>query len=70
MMKRLKGLNDTIAEIETEIKKKPNLFLISTLKRLKLCRDYDLDNIVEKIARVHDEKQEARNSGFKGYGIP
>ena len=49
MKKRLKCLDDTIAEIEREIEKNPDRFLISTLERLKLYRDYGVDSLVEKV---------------------
>jgi hypothetical protein len=39
MMKRLKDLNSTIADIEAEIKKNPHPFLLTTLNRLKIYRD-------------------------------
>ena len=63
MKKRLKCLEDTIAEIETEIEKNPDQFLISTLERLRLYRDYDVDSIVE---RVQVETKKQLNGGFRG----
>ncbi len=70
MKKRLKCLDDTIAEIEKEIEKNPDRFLISTLERLQLYRDYDVDSLVEKVVRVQGENKRQRNNGFRGYGIP
>ncbi len=70
MKKRLKCLEDTIAEIETEIEKKPDQFLISTLERLRLYKDYDVDSLVEKVVRVQVEKKKQLNSGFRGHGVP
>ena len=70
MKKRLKCLDDTIAEIETEIEKNPGRFLISTLERLRLYKDYDVDSLVEKVVRVQVEKKKQLNGGFRGYGIP
>ena len=49
MKKRLKCLDETIAEIEKEIEKNPDRFLISTLERLKLYRDYSVDSLIDKV---------------------
>ena len=70
MKKRLKCLDDTIAEIEREIEKNPDRFLISTLERLKLYRDYSVDSLVEKVVRVQGENKRQLNYGFRGHGIP
>ena len=70
MKKRLKCLDDTIAEIEREIEKNPDRFLISTLERLKLYRDYGVDSLVEKVVSFQGEKQRQLNYGFRGCGIP
>jgi hypothetical protein len=70
MKKRLKCLEDTIAEIETEIEKNSDQFLISTLERLRLYKDYDVDSLVEKVVRVQVEKKKQLNDGFRGYGVP
>jgi hypothetical protein len=70
MKKRLKCLDDTIAEIEKEIEKNPDRFLISTLERLKLYRDHGVDSLVEKVVRVQGENKRQLNNGFRGYGIP
>jgi hypothetical protein len=70
MKKRLKCLDDTIAEIEKEIEKNPDRFLFSTLERLKLYRDYGVDSLVEKVVRVQGENKRQLNNGFRGYGIP
>lgn len=69
MKKRLKCLDDTIAEIEREIENNPDQFLISTLDRLKLYRDYGVDSIVDKVVKVQGEKKKRLNYGFRGYGI-
>jgi hypothetical protein len=69
MNKRLKCLDDTIAEIEREIEKNPDQFLISTLERLKLYRDYGVDSIVEKVVKVQGKNKKRLNYGFRGYGI-
>lgn len=49
MEKKLKTLDDTIAEIEAEVEKNPDRFLVSTLERLKQYRDNDVEHIIEKI---------------------
>jgi hypothetical protein len=43
VMKYLKDLDSTITDIETEIKKNPHPFLFSTLKRLKIYRDNEVN---------------------------
>ena len=70
MNKRLKCLDDTIAEIEREIEKNPDRFLISTLERLKLYRDYGVDSLVDKVVKVQGENKKRLNYGFRGCGIP
>ena len=70
MNKRLKCLDDTIAEIEREIEKKPDRFLVSTLERLKLYRDYGVDSLVNKVVKVQGENKKRLNYGFRGCGIP
>lgn len=47
MMKNLKDLDSTIADIEAEIKKNPHPFLLSTLKRLNVYRDNEV-NVFER----------------------
>ena len=47
MMKCLKDLDSTIADIEAEIMKNPHPFLLSTLNRLKIYRDNEV-NIFER----------------------
>ena len=68
MNKQLKCLDDTIVEIETEIEKNPDRFLIFTLERLKLYRDYNVERGVEKVVRIHEDKRQVQ-CGFRGYGI-
>ena len=68
-MKQLKGLDDTIAEIEEELKRNPNKFLTSTLERLKIYRDYEIDNIVKKIDDQIIEERRLINGGFRGFGV-
>ena len=70
MKKRLKGLDETIAEIEKEIEKNPDRFLISTLERLKLYRDYSVDSLIDTVGRVQEESKRHLNNGFRGYGVP
>ena len=70
MNKRLKCLDDTIAEIEREIEKNPDRFLISTLERLKLYRDYGVGSLVDKVVKVQGENKKRLNNGFRGFGIP
>ena len=70
MKKRLKCLDDTIAEIEREIEKNPDRFLISTLERLKLYRDYNVDSLIDKVGIVQGESKRQLNNGFRGYGVP
>lgn len=70
MKRQLKCLDDTIAEIEREIKKNPDRFLISTLERLKLYRDYDMTGIGERVERVQTHKKWQEQRGFRGYGMP
>ena len=70
MKKRLKCLDDTIAEIEKEIEKNPDRFLISTLERLKLYRDYNVDSLIDKVGIVQGESNRQLNYGFRGYGVP
>ena len=70
MKRQLKCLDDTIAEIEREIKKNPDRFLISTLERLKLYRDYDMTGIGERVERVQMLKRRQEQRGFRGYGMP
>jgi len=70
MKKRLKCLDDTIAEIEKEIEINPDRFLISTLERLKLYRDYSVDSLIDKVGRVQGESKRQLNYGFRGYGVP
>ena len=70
MNKRLKCLDDTIAEIEREIEKNPDRFLVSTLERLKLYRDYGVDSLVNKVVKVQGENKKRLNYGFRGCGIP
>lgn len=70
MKKQLKCLDDTIAEIEREIKKNPDRFLISTLERLILYRDYNMAGIGERVERVQTPKKWQKQRGFRGYGMP
>ena len=70
MKKRLKCLDDTITEIETEMEKNSDQFLISTLERLKLYRDHDLDSLVKMVVRVQEDNKRQVDCGFRGYGIP
>ena len=70
MKKRLKCLDDTIAEIEKEIEKTPDPFLISTLERLKLYRDYNVDSLIDTVGRVQEESKRHLNYGFREYGVP
>jgi len=70
MNKRLKCLDDTIAEIEGEIEKNPDRFLISTLERLKLYRDHGVDSLVDKVVEAQGENKKRLNYGFRGCGIP
>ena len=68
-MKHLKSLDDTITEIEEELKRNPNKFLASTLERLKIYKDYDIEKIVEKIDdQILDERSMVKG-GFRGFGV-
>lgn len=69
-MKQLKSLNETIADIEAEVRNNPNPFLISTLERLKFYRDYEIDNVVKKIDEHQIQRRRDLKGGFKGFGIP
>ena len=55
MKKQLKCLEDTIVELEREIKKNPNPFLISTLERLKVYRTFELERLVDQF-QLNDVK--------------
>ena len=68
-MKQLKSLDETIAEIEVEIKRNPDPFLASTLERLKIYRDFEIDNVVKNIDTHLIEKIGEKNDGFRGYGV-
>ena len=68
-MKQLKGLDETIAEIEAELKRNPNQFLASTLERLKIYRDYEIDNVVKKIDTHIKDERAAIKGGFRGFGV-
>ena len=68
-MKQLKSLDETIAEIEAEIKKNPDPFLASTLERLKIYRDFDINNVVKNIDTHLIEKSGESNGGFRGHGV-
>jgi hypothetical protein len=50
-MKQLKSLEETIKDIEMDIKKNPDPFLLTTLQRLKIYRDYELDRLVKKTGK-------------------
>ena len=69
MKKQLKCLDETIAELEREVEINPHPFLLSTLERLKLYRDNEIDKIMERIETVSMVNKDNLRSGFKGYGI-
>jgi len=55
MKKQLKCLEDTIVELEKEIKQNPNPFLISTLERFKVYRTFELERLVDQF-QLNDVK--------------
>ena len=67
MKNQLKCLEDTISEIEREIEHNPHPFLVSTLERLKLYRDNEIDKMVAKIELDRNNNQV--RGGFRGFGV-
>ena len=61
-MRQLKSLNDTIKEVEMEIKNNPDPFLFSTLQRLKIYRDNNFDMYLVKIKDVNKKKNYLKGS--------
>ena len=72
MIKSLKILEDTIVDIEEEIRVNPHPFLISTLERLKLYRDQEMDRMIvkKKTQKIGIRKKQEIKDGFRGFGIP
>lgn len=69
MKRSLKLLDDTIVEIEEEIEKNPNEFLISTLERLKIYRENEIKSMI-KNAHIESPMREVEpRGGFRGIGV-
>lgn len=56
-MKDLKDLDSTIADIKIEIKKNPHPFLFSTLKRLLIYRDNEVNMFERERNRIEIIKE-------------
>jgi hypothetical protein len=57
-------------DIEMEIKKNPNPFLLTTLQRLKIYRDYELERSVKNLDSFPQDRESEVNGGFRGLGVP
>jgi len=49
MKKKLKCLDETIAELEHEIQNHSCPFLISTVERLRFYRDNDIQKLIDQV---------------------
>ena len=69
MKKSLKTLDDMIEEIEEEIEKNPNQFLISTLERLKIYRKNEIKSMIKKAHIESSIREVELRGGFRGVGV-
>jgi len=63
-MRQLKSLNETIKEVEMEIRNNPDPFLVSTLQRLKIYRDNKFDGYIVKIKDRNKKKKDHLKGSF------
>jgi hypothetical protein len=64
----LKGLDETIKEIEEKIRDDPDPFLESVLERLLIYKENSIPKLYEK-AKKEQEKKYRTNGGFRGWGV-
>lgn len=64
----LKELDETILEIERQIKSEPDPFLESVLERLKVIKSNSFPHMYER-ALQEAERTRVTKGGFRGYGV-
>lgn len=69
MDRSLNGLDETIIEIENELKNNPDPFLFSTLERLKMYQENELKKLIENAKKEKATLSPDTHGGFRGFGV-